>query len=329
MPLSYQDAFSLADNPFYPRRAKLLGVQDPIVMQTLVSRPLRVHEEASLLKLYSEEAGPFKEHVVKFLSTVSGFGYDPDNADLGSEPFIFLIKGSIGSGKTTLANVMVHHLKRANPKGDLLVVFDPWAEERFDIHTKQEAEIEKLEKRILDQLSKGKYCCVLIDNLVAGAEERAFQLYARLIKTNLTFLFLISGDADIRGKSYINTQYKIYPFDTKELTPETAINFVRHRIHLYRSEEQFRLPELAKYNVFPFAEENIKRAVEARKLGATITIRTLSVILDGCLSYRIEQLSTKQPGFRIQTVAEPNVAEHIIDVATTYQKLLQEGWLPA
>jgi len=116
--------------------------------------------------------------VAKFLGTISRFGYDPEHAELGSEPFIFLIKGSIGSGKTTLANVMVHHLKRANPKGDQLVIFDPWVDERFDIHTKQEAEIEKLEKRILDQMSQGKYCCVLIDNLVAGAEERAFQSLA-------------------------------------------------------------------------------------------------------------------------------------------------------
>ncbi len=326
MPLSYQDAFSLADNPFYPRRQALLGVQDPVVMQTLVSRPLRVHEEKALLALYSEDAGPFKEHVERFLSTISQFGYDPKKEELCSEPFIFLIKGSIGSGKTTLANVMVYHLKRANPAGDRLVVFDPWPEERFDIFTKQETEIGKLETQILDQLSKGKYCCVMVDNLVAGAEEKAFQLYARLIKTNLTFLFLISGDADIRGKSYLNTQFKIYPFDTKELTEETAMRFVQHRINFYR---HLKLPALANHSIFPFAEDNIRKAVAAKQLGDTITIRTLNVILDGCLTYRLDQLSKEQPTFTIQTLLEPEVPNHVIDVIATYRKLLQEGQLTA
>ena len=277
--------------------------------------------------MYSEEAGPFKESVERFLNTVSEFGYDPENAELGSEPFIFLIKGSIGSGKTTLANVMVYHLKRANPEGNRLVVFDPWAEEHFDIHSKQENEIEKLESQILDQLSKGKYCCVMIDNLVAGAEERAFQLYTRLIRTNLTYLFLISGDPEIREKSFINTQYKVYPFDTKELTPESAIKFVQHRIEFYRKEKQFKLPALAKYSIFPFVAENIQKAVAAKKLGETITIRTLSVILDGCLTYRIEQLSKDRPNFKIQDLTELEVPAHIIDVVATYQKLLQEGRL--
>jgi hypothetical protein len=323
MPLSYQDAFSLADNPFYPRRQTLLGVEDPVMMQTLVSRPLRVHEEKGLLNLYSEEAGPFKESVERFLSTLSEFGYDPENAELGREPSIFLIKGSTGSGKTTLANVMVYHLRKADPTGDRLVVFDPWAEERFDIHTKQETEIEKLESQILDRLSKGKYCCVMIDNLVAGAEERAFKLHTRLIKTNLTFLFLISGDAEIRGKSFTNIPYKVHPFDTKELTPESAIKFVQHRIAFYR----IKLPALANYTIFPFAEENIKNAVAAKKLGETITLRTLSVILDGCLTYRREQLSKEPPNFKIENLTEPDVPDHIIDVIATHQKLLQEGRL--
>jgi hypothetical protein len=325
MSLSYQDAFSLADNPFYPRRKTLLGVEDPVVMQTLVSRPLRVHEEKALLKLYSEEAGPFKESVERFLNTISEFGYNPEDADLGSEPFIILIKGSIGSGKTTLANVMVYHLRKANPECDRLIILDPWAEERFDLHTTQEAAIDLLEKDI--QVSKGKYYCVMIDNLVAGAEERAFQLYTKLIKTNLTYLFLISGDPEIRGKSFLKTHYKVYPFDTKELDPETAIKFVQHRINFYRTEEELKLPALAKYGIFPFEKENIEKAVTAKKLGETITIRTLSVILDGCLTYRKEELSKGQPDFKIQNLTEPEVPNHIIDVIATYQKLLQEGWL--
>lgn len=327
MPLTYQNAFALADNPFYPRRKALLGVEDPIVMQTVVSRPLRVHEDAALLKLYSEEAGPFKESVEQFLNTISEFGYDPNDDELGSEPFIFLIKGSIGSGKTTLANVMVYHLKKANPAGDRLEIFDPWAEEHFDLHTKQETEIAKLENQILDQLSRGKYCCVLIDNLVAGAEESAFRLFTKLIKTNLTYLFLISGDPEIRGKSFLKTQYKVYPFDTKELDPQTAIKFIEHRINFYRNVERLNLPSLAKYSIFPFDKENIAKAVEAKKLGETITIRTLNVILDGCLTYRKEQLSKEQPSFNIQNLSEADVPNYIIDIIATNQKLLQEGRL--
>jgi hypothetical protein len=327
MPLSYQDAFSLADNPFYPRRKALLGVEDPVVMQTLVSRPLRIHEDRALIKLYVEEAGPFKENVEQFLNTISEFGYAPKDAELGSEPFIFLIKGSIGSGKTTLANVMVYHLKKANPTGDRLVIFDPWAETRFNIHTEQETAINDLEKQILDHLSKGKYCCVMIDNLVAGAEDRAFQLYTKLIKTNLTYLFLISGDPEIRGKSLLQIPYKVFPFDTKELDPVTAIKFVQHRIDFYRKDAELKLPSLGNYSIFPFEKENIEKAVAAKKLGGTITIRTLSVILDACLTYRKEQLSKEQPDFKIQNLTSPEISAHIIDVIATYQELLQEGRL--
>src|SRR5689334_11054199 len=105
---NYQDAFGLSDNPFCPTQA-LAGMHNLLAIQNLSSLPLRVHEEPLLMKLYCPIVGT-QDAVDNFKDMISDNGYEPPS--VGTQSFLTVIRGPQGTGKTTLANVLVHHLKK-------------------------------------------------------------------------------------------------------------------------------------------------------------------------------------------------------------------------
>jgi replication-associated recombination protein RarA len=192
MPVSYENAFALRDNPFGPTRL-LEGITKPSVMQSLESLPLRSHLEPKLLALYCGQAGPFDQHLSFFQHLIATAGYNADPPSAGLKSLIFLIKGYQGTGKTTIANAMVHWLKKCKPVGSgEWHVFDPWPLKEFSSSREQIAEIDVLQNKIDQETSTGDYCCVLIDNLVSGADVRALDMFSKLIEDRIVFLFLLT-----------------------------------------------------------------------------------------------------------------------------------------
>ena len=327
MVLNYHDAFALRDNPFGPTKL-LVGITDPSVMQMLVSRPLRIHVEPRLETLYSPDAGPFAEFCRRFEVLIATAGYTANPSVRGISSFILLIVGYQGTGKTTVTNVMIDMLKRCTPQGERpWHVFDPWPHRDFVTASEQGEEINRLEREITAQTGRGDYCCVLIDNLVSGADRHPLQMFDRLSVDRIVFLFMVTSDLNMLGRPHHNSRHHMTVFETRELTPTSAVAFARHRTGAYRS---VALPPLTGHPLFPFDEVDLRDAVEARVFATetngqgAITLRQLSVILNDVLLQRLVVLNQENPNFHITTLSPADVDAHIIHIPRAYRVLLAQ-----
>jgi hypothetical protein len=181
MPLSdWRKAFGflVQDNPFNPSQP-LDGMANADLMLDLGAQALPIHREPKLGPLFCADAGGFAQSLQKFHHRVGVAGYRPGPPpSVGTQPFLILIGGPKGSGKTTLANVMVEWVSRCDPRGVHWDIYDPWSTRDFDTPESQIAALGPLEADIKDK--QPVHCCVLLDNLLTGVETAALNLYAQL-----------------------------------------------------------------------------------------------------------------------------------------------------
>lgn len=284
-----------------------------------MKEPLQVHREHALMDLYCPEVGHFKKHEEDFKFRVQLAGYDFESHTRGFSPFIFFIAGSMGTGKSTLINVMRYWLNLTKPEEEPdWLQFEAWeSSSPFRSLEYQLKQLQELEVRIMGQSGQGDYCLVLVDNVVPGIEIYALDLFVKLRNERIIVLFLASSEPELIDKSWENSQFNVQPFKTEELTPDDAVAYVKHRMSRFQPEE--RPSVLDEYDLFPFSEDNIRRAVEARQqhTGQKITIRQLNEILTGALQDKMRQLDDS---FDIAERRPSEVSDYTVDVVDYYSQ---------
>jgi hypothetical protein len=233
---TYPEAFGLTDNPFSPSRL-IEGVTSPFMMKSISINPLRLDADDGLLQLYVGGAGPFDEHYRAYQDKLEANGYVESAAgaqsSIGINSFIFFIHGPIGTGKTTLMNLMLRSLKRCTPPSGA------WTRYEADWGFKQPAPtqtlaLEAMKEKIEKRSSGDDYCFVILDDLVQGASESAFNLFKHFEHKCLLFMFITTSDSGLREKTWANWPLPIVSYQTAALSPDNAVAFLRSRVNLFR-----------------------------------------------------------------------------------------------
>ena len=311
MPPSYIQAFALEDNPFAPTRP-LPKVGNAAVMTNLDRKPLPIDVEPELKQLYCADAGPFCEHLKTFEETIEESGYDPSTGARGMNSFVFLIQGPQGTGKSTLANLLVHTLKQCTiAEQKDWCVERPWAPNvEFLSPEKQSDSIDACAEVLVKKTGPGDYCCVILDNMRADCIASALTLFDKIAADRFIFLFLTSSDLAVLDRPQQNDRHDIIVLATSALTPEQAVSFLRHRVCLYR---RAGVTDLTGYEMFPFTESDLRNAVRYRALEGTgiITLRQLGVILAERLRITRRSLA---PTFDIGNIAMNEIGQYIVSL---------------
>jgi hypothetical protein len=273
---SYSQAFALNDNPFSPtKRLENVPLDNAPLMTALVSQPLRIHKERALLELYCREAGPYGQLLQHFKNELNLEGFDDNPPSVGNFSYIFLIRGPQGTGKTSLANVMIDYVKRCTPAGEApWQVYDEWPNHEFNDANEQIGMLQSLKAKIINDAPARS--CILVDNLIKGAETATFQIWDQLRSQRMVFFFLVTSDLDLIKQPLDNSKFDIKDFSTRALLPDEAVAFVRHRLHYYRPKAP---SSLANHPLFPFDEYDIREKVAPKAALNAATIDNSMITL--------------------------------------------------
>jgi hypothetical protein len=196
MAYDYGKVFALRDNPFSPYEP-FEGLTRINLHRDLPNNPLLINLEPTLECMYSSEAGPFGTFLENFKNFARQHNYRDKPPRVGNSSFIFSIYGFEGTGKTTLAQVIINWLKKCKPRTGEWHVHDEWSLSKLPDPAKQIERIDALEQKIRVEISKNSYCCVVVDNLVPGALNRALEMYDQLRLDWIVFLFLLSNESEL------------------------------------------------------------------------------------------------------------------------------------
>ena len=214
MTSDYMRAFSLRDNPFGPRK-QINGMQNLFAMQNLESQPLRIHEEPKLLELFSEKAGPYDELIRGYLRWIEQEGYDGQAKIFGTGSSIILIGGHQGTGKTTLAYLLVHYLKECENGSKKWKIFHNDSPGQRSIPQEQAKSIRELNNKIKESTQKNDHCCVVLDDIVSDAMLPALEVYDLLSNACcFSFIFITTSDLELIDRRWDNSKYPVIPYNT-------------------------------------------------------------------------------------------------------------------
>lgn len=287
---TYEKSFCLTDNPFSPKKP-LAGVKMPFLMKSIYINPLKLDaddDDNGLYRLYVPDAGPFDDIHQQYLTKLQGENYwesAPGRApSVGLNSFIFLVRGPIGTGKTTLMNLMIRSLKRCKPPSEWVPFHAQF--KLIPNETEQNKELDNVRDKIEKGAQPGNYCYLVLDNLTQGAVDKAFNLYNDFQERFQLSIFVTTSDSELRQKTWATYALPIEAYDTAELSPENAVSFIRSRVRTFRDPAS--AVALATRELFPFNEENIKSAVKAKGIAydegkKIITIRQFSQALSSIL----------------------------------------------
>jgi hypothetical protein len=316
-------AFAFSDNPFDPSQP-LRGMANADRMQDLARSPLPVHQEPKLEELFCPAAGAFAEYLMVFVQRAALAGYRPGIPLTAKRSLLFLIKGPRGTGKTTLANVMVERLQRGQPPGSWLCLELDESGEGFESPAEQRTALDALRARVKGD--NPAYCCVLLDDLFKENVLHALRFYAECRKGRGLVLILLTSDlALIRQKNWDDYKVKFEIFTTQELTPDQAVEFVKWRVQCFRQQVP---PNLAAFSLFPFEEQDLRehiRPLEAadpaaqRPRDGSIPLRQLGSTLDRALLNCMDILPAD---FDITKVPSTQVGRWLIYLAEALERMV-------
>ena len=322
MAFDYEKAFGLVDNPFSPIQP--LGLNNIGAQNELEVKPLLINSEPMLQRLFSENAGPFGTYLNNFKQFLRQRGYRDTPPQAGINSYVFSIFGYEGTGKTTLAQVIISWLKLCKPKTGNWYVHDEWSFQKVKEVQKQIERINEEQTRITKESGKNSYCCIVADNLVPGALDRAFEMYDQLTHDRVVFMFLLSSDRELFAQLSAESKRPITPFRTRPLSAEGAVAFIRHRITEFRVKPESQATWISKFSLFPFEENDIRSAFATGKIfdqvqGDTVALRDFSVMVTRMLAKKLDALGEE---FDINQVAEAEVENHIIWLSKEYNELV-------
>jgi hypothetical protein len=321
MPVTYPRAFGLNDNPFDPCKPKLLGVERKWI-DNLVTRPLRIDLEPRLMPLFVPAAGPFEQHLEEFRFKLEMAGYSaPPDPEVGGRSFAFLITGPKGTGKSTLASVMVHWLTECAGGKDQLAVIR---------NSQKEADgpkfAEQIKVQVIKEVQPDSLCCLVLDDVDIATKNSLLEVYLELVDDAgiLLLMFLLSSNPDvIQEVGNDNARVVVDRYVMPPLSPERAASYVRQRTLHFRP-EQFR-PYFEAFDTFPFNADNIRSAIapptsngQTNEAGL-VTLRMLNRILADALAKTARALPDD---YDIKAIPPEKLPESFIDLKVSFQEMV-------
>jgi adenylate kinase family enzyme len=310
--------FGLSDNPFSPARLPLLpdGTRPSVAklsLSNINTRPLRVDKEPNLRHLVVPGAGDFAAFEREFRNKLEVAGYAAHPVETANH-LAFIISGAEGTGKSTLASMLVRRLQLCKAT---------WSPVYYSVQTPGTfgRSLYKYLAEKLDETPEDGYCYLVVDDLTAGNKDDAIKIFEEYSSSRILIMFMVTSDIQLLQEADENYRIELKRFRTESLTPDQAVAFVRHRIAQYREP---RLREvLAEYPLFPFLEEDIRWDVaESRKdpnVGrGSITLRSLATILNRTLELHFP---IRRNGPDLAMLSANEIASRIIKPSQTYANL--------
>jgi hypothetical protein len=287
----------------------LTGLNNIGAQNDLETKPLLINSEPALQRLFSDSAGPFGTHLTAFKTLARQRGYHDRPPQVGVKSHIFSIYGYEGTGKTTLVQAIISWLKTCKPKTGDWYVRDEWSFETVKEVQKQIERIDKEQEWIVRESGKNSYCCIVADNLVCGALDRAFEMYDRLTRDRVVFLFLLSNERELFPRLSSEGKRPITPLRMRPLSADSAVAFLTHRIKEFRVKPPAQPAWLPNYRLFPFDEADIRYAFDTgtifdRVQVDTVALRDFSVMVNRMLTKRLNALEEE---FDITQKAEAEI----------------------
>jgi hypothetical protein len=327
-------AFSLKDFPFSPN-IPLPGMRKPVLIGGVETLPLRIDEEEALQALFSSQAGPFDRHLTHFQNLLKFKGYSyGTSAGFASLPFA--VAGPLASGKSTLVNRLVAHVKGCRPPESppsFWKIEVPWRDQILTAE-QQLSKLADLNTQITKTNEAGDHCCVVLDNLAAGVADQAANLFAEVREICSLFLFVTAAADGKPTRPPSPDAINIDPWDryavgftvyrTEELSPTYAVQYVKDRISYYRKrdgDEQPIPPHLAQYPLFPFSAEDIASAIaKKRDVGMpTLDLRQLNRHLSEAIRQKMLEL---RDTYDINKLTLDELAGGLISIAqNSYERM--------
>jgi hypothetical protein len=318
----YEDAFGLKDNPFEPNNGYPGAARR--YTQMLSTKPLELYREPKLRDLYVPDAGPFKHHLESFKRKFIEAGYEAEQK-AGSRPFIFLISGPAGSGKTTLVNDMIAWLTSCPLDPGAAWCVAPETPPPLAYGPDQQKELfPKIREEVNKRAGPNDYIILVLDDLIEeGAHNAALQLWDELAPQWPTrILFMLAKQSWLAGSSLDDSRYDILPFTMRPVTPDEAVAFATARFSRFRDGPT---PTwAAKYPIFPFDVEAISDDVRSGKLGSgatpgSITLRTLGRVLARGMSDRVGEYIDGKRTRPFAALTEAEAATDLIAPTDAYR----------
>lgn len=284
---------ALKMNPFGPsfpaspeNRTRLAFLAD------LDRNPLRLDQCGELLQpLFCTGILDFETHMEWFHYLMIERGYVfGDDAARSTDSALVLIRGAMGSGKTTLGAWMIAELARL--PGEPLACFHV-PEPAEDTDTARIAALDRLRDQIA-AVPAGNHVAALVENVSAASLTAAIarfkeaQNWPRLFVLTTHNLKLLDSDEKTMGGTV-----RIEVFTLRQITPADADTYVAHRLPQYRDPNRPEIVELSP--VFPFAPGLAGRFVQrGADAGAVpVVLRQLNTHFRGKLAEHARRLRSK------------------------------------
>jgi hypothetical protein len=291
----FQDTFALKMNPFgptFPAAAENLS-RLPF-LTNLDRRPLRLDQCADLLEpLFCGGILDIDAHMTKFHRLMRRLGYQfSGNPARSMQSALIVIRGAIGSGKTTLGARMIADMARLPGKPFACFYVPDHAQ---DTDNTRVAALDGLHDKIA-AIPAGNHVAALVENVSEASLKAAVSRFNML--ENWPRLFVLTThnlkllDADERTMAGEAT---IEVFTLRNVTPDDAEAYVKHRLPQYRDPRRSEIEDLS--SVFPFRPGQAGRYVQghADKGAVPIVLRQLNTRFGEMLTEHADKLRLR-PG---------------------------------
>lgn len=306
----YRDTLALKMNPFVPNfPPEPSNVANLPFLADLDKKPLRIDKCPDLLTpLLCQSILDLDTHMGRFHELMEERGYAfGEHASRAMNSALIVIRGAVGSGKTTLGAWMIAEMAR--------LPGEPWHVDHLPDHETERdwlAALERVDNRIA-AVPPGTHVAVLVDNVsqsrlnaVVGFFNK-LDSWPRLFVVTTHNLELLDKDDWLRSGAAA-----IEDFTLRQITPADADAYVAHRLPQYRDPKREEIDALSA--VFPFATGSPGRLVQREvDLGATpVVLRMLNTHFNKKLAEHARKLRNRQEHVPVGSVAAEALADYLL-----------------
>jgi len=264
-----------------------------------------------LRPLFCNEILDLETHMARFhdLMIERGYMFEGD-AVRSTDSALVVIRGAIGSGKTTLGAWMIAEMARL--PGD-----EPWAcfhvpEPAEDTDSARVAALDRVRDQIA-AVPAGNHVAVLVENVsvaslnAAIARFNELEDWPRLFVVTTHNLKLLDADERTMGGAA-----RIEVFTLRQITPADADAYVAHRLPQYRDPHRQEIEELSP--VFPFAPGAAGRFVQrGADAGAVpVVLRQINTHFRSKLAEHARRLRSRPGHVPIENVPAAALTDYLL-----------------